>query len=51
MGLAAGNAYKNRRKDLLERLGFDPTINPGGGLGIPVLNQRAKYPRLLIRER
>ena len=48
---ASGNTYANAPKELLEELKFDPTIKYGGGLGAPVLNGKATYTRVLIRNK
>jgi hypothetical protein len=48
---AAGNSYANAPKDVLERLKFDPTVKYGGGLGAGVVNGKAKYARIIIRNK
>lgn len=48
---ASGNAYANAPHEIMEELKFDPTIKYGGGLGTAVANGRAKYSRILIRQK
>jgi hypothetical protein len=48
---AAGNSYANAPKELLEALKFDPTVRYGGGLGVGVINGKAKYARILIKRK
>ena len=46
---ASGNSWANG-KQILEDLGFDPTIKYGGGLGSGIINKKAVYTRLLIKK-
>ena len=48
---ASGNTYANAPKEILEELKFDPSIKYGGGLGAAVLNGKAVYTRVLIRNK
>ncbi len=48
---ASGNAYRNAPKDVLEKLKFDPTVRYGGGLGAGVVNGKAVYSRIFIRNK
>ena len=48
---ASGNAYANAPHEIMEELGFDPSVRYGGGLGAAVVNGQAKYSRILIRAR
>lgn len=43
----AWSAYK----DSLLNVGFNPAIASGGGLGIPMLNNKPTYTRILIKFR
>ena len=43
----AWSAYK----DSLLSVGFNPTIASGGGLGVPMINNKPTYTRILIRFR
>ena len=44
---ASGNAYANAPHEIMEELGFDPSVRYGGGLGAAVVNGQAKYSRIL----
>lgn len=48
---AAGNSYANAPKEVLAKLKFDPTIKYGGGLGAGVVGGKAKYARIIIRNK
>lgn len=48
---AAGNSYANAPKEVLEELKFDPTVKYGGGLGAGVVDGKAKYARIIIRNK
>lgn len=49
VGSADGSSWANQ-KETLKSLNFNPNMNPGGGLGIPMLNGKAVYKRLLIQK-
>lgn len=48
---ASGNTYANAPRELMNELKFNPNIKYGGGLGTPVLNGKATYTRILIRNK
>lgn len=48
---ASGNTYGNAPKSILDDLKFNPNIKYGGGLGAAVLNGKAVYSRILIRNK
>ena len=48
MGQSSGNSYGSFR-ELIMPLGFNPNIKYGGGLGAPILKNKGKYSRLMIR--
>lgn len=50
IGSASRHAWAND-KDTLISVGFDPTVQSGGGLGAPVLDGKPTYTRILIRNK
>lgn len=50
IGIACGNSWANYTKTL-KALSFNPNIKYGGGLGSGIVNGKAKYARILIRNK
>lgn len=50
VGIASRHSWSNYRDDL-KRLGFNPEIDSGGGLGAGVVNGVTKYARILTRNK
>lgn len=50
VGIACGNSWANYTKTL-KALNFNPNIKYGGGLGSGIVNGKAKYARILIRNK
>ena len=50
LGIACGNSWANYT-DFLKSLNFNPNIKYGGGLGTPILNGKATYARILIKNK
>ena len=48
LGIACGNSWANYT-NFLKSLNFNPNIKYGGGLGAPILKNKGKYSRLMIR--
>lgn len=48
--VACGNSWANYKSEL-KQINFNPDIKYGGGLGVPVLNGKGLYPRLLIKRK
>ncbi len=50
VGIASRHSWSNYKDDLT-KLGFNPEIDSGGGLGAGVVNGTTKYARILIRNK
>ena len=50
IGVACGNSWANY-PDILKSLDFDPSVKYGGGLGTGVVNGKAAYSRIFVRNR
>lgn len=50
IGIACGNSWANYKETLIG-LGFDETIKYGGGLGSGIVNGKAKYARIFIKNK
>ena len=48
--VATGKSWR-AYPETLKSLGFNPEIKYGGGLGVAILDGKAKYSRLMIRRR
>lgn len=48
VGMAIASAYSTY-PDIVTSLGFNPAIDPGGGLGMAVCNNKTQYARIFLR--